>query len=95
MSLHQNAGKNHNFLIANKYFENVTKLKYLRMTVMNQNSTHEEIRRSLNSRNAYYHSVQNLLSSCLLSKRLKAKNYNTICCFVWVWNLVSHTMGIT
>jgi hypothetical protein len=33
-----------------------------------QNLIHEKIKRRLNSGNAYYHSVQNLLSSRLLSK---------------------------
>jgi hypothetical protein len=37
----------------------------------------EEIKRRLNSGNACYHSVQNLLSSRLLSKNLKIKIYNT------------------
>jgi hypothetical protein len=33
----------------------------------------EEIKRRLNSGNACYHSVQNLLSSCLLSKNIKIR----------------------
>jgi hypothetical protein len=33
ISHHQNAGENHNFLIANKSFENVTNFKYLEVTV--------------------------------------------------------------
>jgi hypothetical protein len=32
----------------------------------------------LNSGNAYYHSVQNLLSSCLISKNLKIKLHETV-----------------
>jgi hypothetical protein len=39
---------------------------------------HEEIKRRLNSGNACYHSVQNLLSSRLLSKNIKIKIYKTI-----------------
>jgi hypothetical protein len=46
--------------------------------VINQNLIQEEIKRRLNSDNAYYHSVQNLLSSRLLSKNLKIRIYKTI-----------------
>jgi hypothetical protein len=38
----------------------------------------EEIKRRLNSGNACYHSVQNLLSSCLLSKNINTRIYKTI-----------------
>jgi hypothetical protein len=38
----------------------------------------EEIKRRLNSGNACYHSVQNLLSSRLLSKIVKVRIYKTI-----------------
>jgi hypothetical protein len=38
----------------------------------------EEIKRRLNSGNACHHSVQNLLSSYLLSKNIKIKIYKTI-----------------
>jgi hypothetical protein len=38
----------------------------------------EEIKRRLNSGNACYHSVQNLLSSRLLSKNIEIKIYKTI-----------------
>jgi hypothetical protein len=42
------------------------------------NSTHEEIKGRFRSGNAYYHSVQNLVSSRLLSKNTKIKIYRTI-----------------
>ena len=45
---------------------------------INQNSIAEEIKSRLRSGNACYHSVQNLLSSRLLSKNLKIKIYRTI-----------------
>jgi len=45
---------------------------------LNQDSIAEEIKSRLRSRNACYHSVQNLLSSRLLSKNLKIKIYKTI-----------------
>ena len=47
-------------------------------TLTNQNSIQEEIKSRLKSGNAYYHSVQNPMSSSLLSKNLKIKIYRTI-----------------
>jgi len=44
----------------------------------NQNSIQEEIKSRLKSRNACCHTVQNLLSSSLLSKNLKIKIYRII-----------------
>ena len=44
----------------------------------NQNSIHEEIKSRLNSGNACYHSVLNILSSTLVSKNLKIKIHRTI-----------------
>jgi hypothetical protein len=48
------------------------------MTVTNQNLIQEEIKWRLNSGNACYHLVQNLLSSHLLSKNAKVRIYKTI-----------------
>jgi hypothetical protein len=56
----------------------VSQFKYLGTTATNQNLIQEEIKRRLNSGNACYHSVQNLLSSRLLSKNLKIRIYKTI-----------------
>jgi hypothetical protein len=68
---HQNSGQNQNIKIGNRSFKNVTQFKCLGTTVTNQSLIQEEIKKILNSGNACYHSVQNLLSSCLLSKNLK------------------------
>jgi hypothetical protein len=68
VSCQQNAGQNHNLLIANTFFENVAKFKYCRTAVANQKCIHEEIKGILNLVDACYHSVQSLLSSHLLSK---------------------------
>jgi hypothetical protein len=48
------------------------------MTLENQNFMHEKIKSRLNSSNACYHSVQSLLSSCLLSRNVKVKIYKII-----------------
>jgi hypothetical protein len=56
----------------------VSQFKYLGTTVTNQNLIQEEIKRRLNSGNACYHWVQNLLPSRLLSKNVKVRIYRTI-----------------
>jgi hypothetical protein len=99
MSRRWTAGQSNYIRVANKSFEKVAKLKYLGSALTDQNCIHEEIRSRLNSGNAYYHAVQNLLSSRLLSRHLKIKIYKTIiltavrtsnptynftCGFVWV-----------
>jgi hypothetical protein len=78
LSHHQNAGQNHNINIANRAFGNVAQFTYLGTTVTNQNLIQEEIKRRLNSGNACYNSVRNLLSSSLLSEKVKIKLYKTI-----------------
>ena len=52
--------------------------KYLGTTLTNQNSIAEEIKSRMRSGTACCHSVQNLLSSRLLSKNIKIKIYRTI-----------------
>ena len=67
--------------------ERVEVFKYWGTTLTNQNSIHEEIKSGLKLGNACYHSVQNLLSSSLLSKNLKIKIYRTIILpvvFLWM-----------
>jgi hypothetical protein len=78
LSCHENVGQNRDVKIAKRSFENVSQFKYLGTTVANQNLIYEEIKRRLNSGNACYHSVQNLLSSRLLPKNLKIRTYKTI-----------------
>ena len=68
MSRDQNAGQSHSMKIDNSSFEMVEEFKNFGKTLTNQNSIQEEIKSSLNSGNACYHSVQNILSFSLLSK---------------------------
>jgi hypothetical protein len=84
--------------IAKQSFEIVPLFKYLGTTVTNQKVIQEGIKKWLNSGNACYRSVQNLLSSRLLSKNLKIKIYKTIILPVvldWFVNLVSDIKGGT
>ena len=64
--------------VDNSSTERVEEFKYLGTALTNQNSIQKEIKSRLNLGNACYHSVQNLLSSSLLSKNLNIKIYRTI-----------------
>jgi hypothetical protein len=68
MSRHPNSGQNQNIRIANESFEKVATFRNLGTTLTNQNDIHDEIKSRLNSGNACYYSVQNLLSFRLISK---------------------------
>jgi len=86
MSRDQNAGRSHSMKTDNSSFERLEEFKYLRTTLSSQNSIQKEIKSRLKSANACYHSLQNLLSSSLLSKNLKIKIYrNVIMPLVYLW----------
>jgi hypothetical protein len=87
MSRHPNSEQYQNIRIANESFENVVEFKYLGTTLTSQNEIHDEIKRRLNSRNACYYSVHNLLSSCLISKNLKIKIYKTVILPIVLWGV--------
>jgi hypothetical protein len=68
-------------------------------TVFFQLSIHEEIKRRMHSGSACYHSVQNLLSSSLLSENVKIKIYRTIIlrvvlCGYESWSLTLREEGV-
>jgi valyl-tRNA synthetase len=63
----QNVRRIYSIKTHNSSFERVEQFKYLG-TTLNQNSIQEEIKSTLNSGKACYHSVQSLLSSSVLSK---------------------------
>jgi hypothetical protein len=71
MSRDQNAWRCHGMKIDNRSIERVEEFKYLVATFPYQNSIQEEIKSRLKLGNACYYSVQNLLSSRLLSGKLK------------------------
>jgi hypothetical protein len=78
MSGGQNEGRSHSMKINNSFFEAVDVFKYFGKTSSYQNSIQEEIKSTVKSGNACYHSVQKLLSSSLLSKNVKIKIYKII-----------------
>jgi len=94
MSRDQNAGRSHNMKTDNSTFERVEEFKYLGTILTSQNSTQEEIKRRLKSGNACYHSLQNLLSSSLLSKNIKIKIYRTIILPVVLYGCGTQVEGV-
>ena len=64
--------------IDNSSFERMEEFRYLGTTLIYQNSIQEEVKSRLRSGNVCYHTVQNVLSSSMLSKNLKIKIYRTI-----------------
>ena len=75
MSQDQNAGQSRSMKIDNSFIERVEEFKYLGTNLTNRKSIQEKIKSRLKSANACYHSVQNLLTSRLLSRKLKIKIY--------------------
>ena len=71
MSRDQNAGRSHSIKTDISFFGRVREIKYFGTTLTNQNPIQEEIKSRLNSGNGCCHSVQNILSSSLLSKNLR------------------------
>jgi hypothetical protein len=80
ISRDQNAGRIHSIKTDNSSFERQESFKYLKTVVIYQNSIQDVIESRLKPGNACYHSVQNILSSSLLSKNLKftSQIYRTI-----------------
>jgi len=65
-------------MISNSFFYRMEQFKYLVITLTNLSSTPEEIKNRLKKGNACCHSVQNIMSSSLVSKILKIKIYRGI-----------------
>jgi hypothetical protein len=77
MSRFQKVGQKHGMKTVNGFFEDVAKFNCLG-TLTDQNCMCEEIMSRLNLGNAWYHSVQSLLSSFLLSRNVKVEINRTI-----------------
>jgi len=78
MSRDKDAGRSHSIKTDNSSFERGEELRYFGTTLTDKNSIQKEIKSRLKSWNASYHSVQNLLSSSLVSKIINYKIYRTI-----------------
>jgi hypothetical protein len=76
----QSAGQNHTTETFNRSFKNLEQFKYLGTIVTNPNFIQEKIKRRLNSDNAYYHSVQNHLSSRLLPMNIEIRTKKNVFC---------------
>ena len=89
-----NVVQNLNTVLGSLSFENVEKSKYLGVTVTNTNDIREGIKRRINTGNACYYSLEKILSSRLLPKKLKVNTvhikllYYRLYCMVY--KLVSH-----
>jgi hypothetical protein len=94
LSRHQNAGQIHNIKIGDRSFEGVMQFMYLGMTVTNQKLIYEKITRRLNLGNACHHSVQNVLSSCLLSENVKIRIYKSIILPVVLYFCIGVKLGL-
>jgi hypothetical protein len=84
---HHNACQNRYIIIADRSCQMCHSPNFFEATVRNQNLIQKEIKWRLNSGNACYHSVQNLLSARLLSRNVKDQNIqddNFACGSVWV-----------
>jgi hypothetical protein len=55
---YRKAGQKRSIQLANRSFEDVSKFKYLRTTLADQNCMHKEVKSRLNSGNACYRLVQ-------------------------------------
>ena len=70
--------KGHSIKKGNKFFKRVEQLGYLEENLTDRNSIQEAIKARLKSKNACFHTVQNLLSSNLVSKKIKILIHRTI-----------------
>ncbi|KAJ4438444.1 hypothetical protein ANN_14389 [Periplaneta americana] len=94
MSHDQNIVRNGTIKIGDLSFEELEKFKYLGATVTNINYTWEEIKHRINMGNACYYSVEKLLSSSLLSKKLNVRIYKTVILPVVLYDCETWTLTL-
>jgi len=85
MSRDQNTGRSNTIKLGNKSFERMEQFPHLKINLNNQNRIQEEIKSRIKSGNAFYLSVQNLMSSNLLFQHVKIRIYRTIIWLFFVW----------
>ena len=79
MTRDRNAGRSNDIEIDSSSFKRVEQFKYLGTTLTHHDTIQEEFKSRVNSGNACFYSVQNLLSSSMLSQDIiKVKIHRTI-----------------
>ena len=78
---------NKNVVTVNLSFENVEKFRYLGITVTNTNDIREEIKCRINMGNVCYYSLEKILSSRLLSNKLKVNTLPVVLYDCETWSL--------
>jgi hypothetical protein len=73
VSHHWNAEQGHDLKVANRSYDNVVQFRCVEMAAINQHLIQDKIRKELISDNTCYHSIQNLLSSCLVSRKVRIR----------------------
>ena len=70
------------------------KFKYLGVTVTNTKDIHEKIKLRINMGNVCYYSLEKILSSHLLSKKLKVNTYKTIILPIALYDCVTWSLTL-
>jgi hypothetical protein len=95
VSHEHNTEQSHCANIANKSFESLTNLRYLRTILKNQGCMYQESTNRLNSRNSCNYLFQNLLPEYLIFKNIRTEGHISIVLHVFelVCNLFDHVKG--